>query len=55
MQHANLIRVATRRAAVHLANHLTADPDGAVGLLCIACLVVLPLVLPVVLQQGGAA
>lgn len=44
MQLHNLTRAATRCAA-HLASHLAADPDRAVGLLCIACLVVLPFVL----------
>lgn len=41
-----------KRAAARLAAIVAADPDRAVGLFCLACLVALPLVLQV---QGGTA
>ena len=45
-------RLNLKRAAVRLAAFGAADPDRALGLFCIACLVALPLVLRL---QGGAA
>ena len=41
-----------KRAAARLVAIAAANPDQAVGLFCIACLAVLPLVLQL---QGGAA